>query len=132
MSSKAADYKAWIEKADSDLLNIQNNINGRQVPWDTVCFHAQQAAEKLLKAVLVFHGQIPPKTHDLLLLQKKCLNYEPELSSLEGDLQLLDSYSETSRYLGDYIESIEEEDGLEAVEAAKRIRVTIQAKFPSR
>lgn len=36
----------WVEKAEHDLLNIDNNLAASHVPWDTVCFHAQQAAEK--------------------------------------------------------------------------------------
>ncbi|MGA2983662.1 MAG: HEPN domain-containing protein [Terriglobia bacterium] len=54
-----------MAKADNDLLNIENNLAAAHVPWDTVSFHAQQAAEKLLKAYLVYHGRALPRTHDL-------------------------------------------------------------------
>ena len=63
MSGRETDYAAWIEKAEHDLLVIENNLVAERVPWDMVCFHAQQAAEKLLKAVLVYHGNVPSKTH---------------------------------------------------------------------
>ncbi len=33
-------YRAWLAKAESDLLNIENNVQADRVPWDTVCFHA--------------------------------------------------------------------------------------------
>lgn len=59
MSSRRSNYVAWLAKADNDLLNIDNNLAAEQVPWDTVCFHAQQVAEKVLKAYLVYHGQRP-------------------------------------------------------------------------
>lgn len=59
---------AWGEKAENDLLCIENNLAGRRVPWDTVVFHAQQAAEKLLKAPLVAAGKAVPRTHDLVAL----------------------------------------------------------------
>ena len=49
MSGPETDYRAWMAKAEHDLLNIENNLAAARVPWDTVCFHAQQAAEKLLK-----------------------------------------------------------------------------------
>ena len=45
--------KLWIEKAKNDLLNADNNLASDKIPFDTVCFHCQQAAEKLLKAFLV-------------------------------------------------------------------------------
>jgi HEPN domain-containing protein len=34
----------WLKKADNDLLNVRNNLAARKVPYDTVCFHCQQAA----------------------------------------------------------------------------------------
>jgi HEPN domain-containing protein len=40
-------------------------------PFDTVCFHAQQCAEKYLKALLLQAGSEPPKTHDLRLLLQR-------------------------------------------------------------
>lgn len=56
MSVPESNFAAWGRKAEHDLLNIQNNLAASNVPWDTVCFHAQQAAEKLLKAFLIHHG----------------------------------------------------------------------------
>jgi hypothetical protein len=50
MSSPESNFSAWLRKADHDLLNIRNNLAAKDIPWDTVCFHAQQAAEKVLKA----------------------------------------------------------------------------------
>jgi hypothetical protein len=57
MSSPESNFSAWLRKADHDLLNIQNNLAAKDIPWDTVCFHAQQAAEKVLKAFLVARGR---------------------------------------------------------------------------
>ena len=37
--------RLWVEKSEHDLLNIENNPTASHVPWDTVCFHAQQGAE---------------------------------------------------------------------------------------
>ncbi|MBM4080999.1 MAG: HEPN domain-containing protein, partial [Planctomycetes bacterium] len=53
MSDPEANWADWVGKADNDLLNVRNNLAAERVPWDTVCFHAQQAAEKMLKAFLV-------------------------------------------------------------------------------
>lgn len=61
MSVPQTNYRAWLRKVDSDLLNVENNLAAGRVPWDTVCFHAQQAAEKSLKALLVFHGREPQR-----------------------------------------------------------------------
>ena len=56
---------SWVSKAENDLLNIENNLAANDIPWDTVCFHAQQGGEKYLKALLVFQRIDFPKIHDL-------------------------------------------------------------------
>ncbi len=55
MDKQSEHARQWIEKARSDLLNADNNLASKEVPYDTVCFHCQQAAEKLLKGYLVAH-----------------------------------------------------------------------------
>ena len=44
----------WLRHAESDLSLAQIKRNGDEILIETLCFHAQQAAEKALKAVLVF------------------------------------------------------------------------------
>jgi|GEM_PF-7115413 len=48
--SGEGDPKAWMAKVRSDMLCIENNLAAKHVPWDAVAYHAQQAAEKALKA----------------------------------------------------------------------------------
>jgi len=45
--------RGWLRKADSDLANLALCIEHEEA-LDTACFHAQQAAEKTLKAYLVY------------------------------------------------------------------------------
>ncbi len=72
MSAPDSPYEAWLRKAEHDLLNIDNNLAAARIPWDTICFHAQQAAEKLLKAFLIYHGRDVVRTHDLIALLARC------------------------------------------------------------
>ena len=130
MSGRETDYAAWIEKAEHDLLDIRNNLAAEQAPWDVVCFHAQQAAEKLLKAFLVYHGNVPSKTHSLVFLLESCAKVDGGLAALEGDCRALDQYSSRSRYPGAPYEP-EEEDAREMVEAARRARSAILERLPS-
>ena len=37
-------------------------------PYDAACFHAQQAVEKYLKGFIELHGEVAPRTHDLIEL----------------------------------------------------------------
>ena len=71
MSGKSELVGGWIAKADSDLLAGQ--LLSKSGPYDIVCFHAQQAIEKLLKALLAFYDQPLPRTHDLEELQRLAL-----------------------------------------------------------
>ena len=82
-----------IAKASNDLLNADNNLYSEKIPYDTVCFHCQQAAEKLLKAYLACIGQSPPVTHDLLFLLERILPSSPEAERLRDHLALLMPYA---------------------------------------
>ena len=54
-----------LSKAEEDLLVAQELLERDRISYDPVGFHAQQAAEKFLKALLTRH-QIPfPKTHSI-------------------------------------------------------------------
>lgn len=59
---------AWVDLAEADYGAASREFAlaaGPNVP--VVCFHAQQCAEKLIKALLVTHGIDPPKAHDLTI-----------------------------------------------------------------
>ncbi len=58
--------RQWIAKAENDLKNAEWTLTMQEgCPFDTVCFHAQQCAEKYVKACLVLLGMDFPKSHDL-------------------------------------------------------------------
>lgn len=44
MSEEIKVSKQWIAKAKNDLLDADNNLKADEIPFDTVCFHCQQAA----------------------------------------------------------------------------------------
>ncbi len=117
-------FRLWLAKAENDLLNIRNNLYAAQVPWDTVCFHAQQAAEKHLKAFLVSCGKLAPRSHDLVALLALCVEAEPALGVLEADCRRLTYYGTTSRYPDETYEP-DEEDGRQAFAASLRIQQLI-------
>lgn len=120
--------RGWADKAEHDLLNIDNNLAAKDIPWDTVGFHAQQCGEKYLKALLVFHRIDFPKIHDLtelyaLLPTALHLPIEPR------HLERLNPYAIEGRYPGVW-EPVEREEALRAVEAARAIRDAIRRTLP--
>ena len=114
------DWRAWIAKATNDLLNIDNNLKSSAVPWDTVCFHAQQAAEKALKALLVARGEIVPRTHDLSALLGRCAALGFAVDELWDECGQLQPYSVLIRYPGAPFEP-DAAEGEGAAEAARRV-----------
>jgi len=89
----------WLAYAESDLA-VARGVDRPGVLTETLCFHAQQAAEKAIKAVLVAGGIEPPRTHDLDTL----------LAAVPGDVPndfdrlsvaALTAYAVASRYPGD-------------------------------
>lgn len=129
MNSAESNFTAWLRKADHDLLNIENNLAAKDIPWDTVCFHAQQVAEKVLKAFLVYHGCSLSKTHDLIALLAQCVNINRSLSDLEADCRTLTSYGVAARYPDDLFEP-GETDGRELVSTMRRLRARILILLP--
>ena len=90
----------WLRHARSDLALARLGQQSGDVLAGQTCFHAQQAAEKALKAVLLAHGVAFPLTHDLeVLLQlgrQAGLTLDPAL----GDLARLTPYAVELRYPG--------------------------------
>ncbi len=57
------DPREWLNRARSDLALAKRR--GEDVYLEDLCFHAQQAAEKAIKAVLIHEGVEFPYIHDI-------------------------------------------------------------------
>ncbi len=120
--------RQWVEKAEHDLLNIENNLAASEIPWDTVCFHAQQCTEKYLKALLTLRGIEFPKSHDLTELVA-LIPADLHLDVSPAIFEELNPYAIETRYPGLW-EPIEREDGIRAVDSARRVREAVRALLP--
>lgn len=91
----------WVDKAEGDWISLGREIRARKAPnYDAACFHAQQCAEKYVKARLQEASVRFPKTHDLEDLLNLVLPTEPQWSSLLVPLQSLTVYAILYRYPG--------------------------------
>lgn len=66
--SEAEDRKVvvsqWLDRADADLeAAVRLSVGAQGTLIGVVCFHAQQAVEKYLKAWLAALGMDAPRTH---------------------------------------------------------------------
>ena len=100
MNDERSHARAWLKKAESDRLAARRLLEA-DGPFDAVCFHAQQACEKALKAVLAAAGTEIPRTHNLEELQVRSVRLlsASSASILESlDLSELTPYAVESRY----------------------------------
>lgn len=92
------EFEKWFKKAENDLLVIKNNLSADEIPVDACCFHAQQAAEKYLKAYLVSKQIRFPKTHDLQSLLNLCAEINPSFKQVLEPAIKLSDYAIAPRY----------------------------------
>ncbi|MSU49528.1 MAG: HEPN domain-containing protein [Opitutus sp.] len=130
MSDPASKFQAWVAKAEEDRLCIRNNLAAAAVPWAVVCFHAQQAAEKYLKAFLVFKGDRVERTHDLEIILQACVRHDADLQTLLPDCDTLTAYAVDARY-PDMLSEDAEKIAREAVRKCDTICTTVAQRFPS-
>jgi HEPN domain-containing protein len=71
MKSKTDLVQGWLLKAESDLANVRMCLANNQ-SLDTACFHAQQAAERFIKAHLTEQEIEFPLIHNLEKLIELC------------------------------------------------------------
>lgn len=91
----------WVEKAEEDFRVAQREFRARKFPsHNAACFHAQQCAEKYLKARLQEASLAFPRTHSLPALLQLVLAAEPLWSALSPALHSLNVYGINFRYPG--------------------------------
>ena len=121
--------RSWVEKAEHDLRNAEHTLTlESDCPFDTVCFHAQQCAEKHLKAALVYRGSEVPRTHDLTELLV-LVRHGGDVDVEARDTQLLMPYAVQARYPGIW-DATARAEAEEAVEAAKQVRAAVRSVLP--
>ena len=105
----------WLRFAESDLA-LARAPAAPGVLYEMLCFHAQQAAEKSLKAVLLAHKIEFPRTHNLRVLRDLLPPRLPVPSEVEQSVELSD-YATMARYPGAY-EPVTEDEYREAIRLA--------------
>ncbi len=97
MRSKKEQVRGWIAKAMSDLKIAGTESGTEQPATDAVCFHYQQASEKLLKAWLLWKDQQPIRTHNIEVLLAACERIDESFADLRP-AEALTPYAVEIRY----------------------------------
>lgn len=117
----------WIDKAEGDFVTAQMSYRARKNPnCDAACFHAQQCAEKYLKARLEETGLTVPKTHNLYALLTLILPTAPTWSILAADLNVLSTFSVAYRYPGISATRVDAKD---AIGRCRKARGVVRQAF---
>ncbi len=115
----------WLILADEDLNLASHAFGlGAQSPYRLIAYHAQQCAEKYLKAFLVYHNVDFPYTHSIRVLLKLCSSLATWTQTLK-DAEELSPYAITARYPGEEQE-VTEAESRRAFELARKVRAQVR------
>ena len=116
-----------MDKAEGDLRSACYLLALPQQDYFAVAFHAQQAAEKFLKAFLVRH-QIPfRKTHDIQELLGLAASVTAELKAELVSAAMLTPFGVDFRYPGEQVADLR--TAQEAVEESQRVRNVVRKQL---
>lgn len=89
----------WLFKARKDIISWKL-LSVNEMTRETALFHAQQAVEKWLKALIVLNGQTVKRTHDLKVLLDSISAFYPAINSslLIDAAIMLSNYAVYLRY----------------------------------
>jgi HEPN domain-containing protein len=116
----------WIEKAEGDFKVARREIQTADPVYEAVCFHAQQCAEKYLKALLEEQILVFRKTHDLVELIDLSGGQLPELDPLRTKLAHLSMFGIATRYPG---VQADQHAADEALKTAEETRTVVRTKL---
>lgn len=120
----------WLDVARRDFRGADALMAAESPEPSLACGHAQQAAEKALKAALVLERIDPPRTHNLIELCN-LLPTDWAIPGGDGDLERISQWAEQSRYFDGWNE-LTEADAAWGIEAATDIYAAVVAEFTRR
>ena len=126
-TERFAETRRWLRYAREDLEAATALVEQQTVVPRHICWLTQQAAEKALKAVMVFLEIDFPWRHDLDALR----NLIPagwQVKEDHPDLAELTEWAVEARYPGDWPDATDA-DARSAVEQARRVWESVCADF---
>lgn len=113
--------KKWIEKTNEDFGYASLSLKEEFKYFPQICWHFQQAAEKILKAYIVANDLEFKKIHDLLALLKICAAKDGSFGSLSDACKYLQKFYIETRYPVVWETKYAREDALKAQEASTQV-----------
>jgi len=121
-----ASHEEWLNRARSSLALAKSSTDD-SVYYEDLCFQAQQAAEKALKALLIYHGVEPKMTHNLYLLLEDLEKFVQIDNKIRSVLKLY-NFAVLTRYPGEYLK-VEKEEYEESIVIAENCLKWVEEKI---
>ena len=129
MNNKKIDFiREWVYEGNNDLGLAEFVIENNGKYYDLVCFHCQQAAEKYLKAYIIYLQLYYRKVHDLTYLLNVIKRKKEIPKKLIKKAEMLEEYAIDSRYPDHWHDPTLNETE-ECIEAAKMFKEFIKPVF---
>jgi HEPN domain-containing protein len=125
-----AEIRSWLVKASQDLRAASHDFTMKPPLLADIVFHAQQAAEKILKGFLTWHSTPFRKTHLLEEIGEQCLKIDPALRPVVDKAVPLSKYAWKFRYPGEPEEPSQGEAET-ALAAAREVYEAVLSRLPS-
>lgn len=129
LDPKSKETKEWLSISKTDLA-VSRSLSANEEFSAQAVFHAQQSAEKALKAFLVWHQERFKKDHDLGYLGDIAITKDKTLSDLIDEAVSLNPYAVSARYPG-FDDDIESHHVEAAVLLAEKIYNEILLRLPT-
>lgn len=94
------EHERWLRIVKEDLAAAKLLLKGEL--FSSVTYHSQQAAEKSLKAFLVFKNRPIIKTHDLLKLLELCISIDSDFKKQFDAADYVNPFATKFRYPDEY------------------------------
>ena len=129
-SDPLREARRWMRFAEEDLRTAESLLADEERVPRHACWLAQQAAEKALKAGLVFHQIAHPFRHDLDAL-RNLLPEGWETKQEQADLAELTEWAVEARYPGDWPDATLG-DARDAVAQARSVYESVRGDLEKR
>jgi len=136
MNAHQIEARRWYLQAQADLAVVR--LLRAEKYHAAACFHAQQAAEKALKAVLFSQGSRVVWGHSVRELARQCEAHDSTFAEVSGEAALLDQFYIPTRYPNGLpspavpSETYSEAQSSDALRAAERVIEAAQAFLRTR
>jgi HEPN domain-containing protein len=120
---KIKDVMEWVQLVDDDFDSAVLLNGAVRKHNEVICYLCAQSAEKHLRAYLAYQDIIPEKTHNLIFLNKLCIEKDNEFQNIATLCNILNRFANDICYPHKYeVTKNDVSFSIGAVETIKNIK----------